>query len=59
VNARLVVTCAVALAVGGGLALPALASQPENRHVVCVGGPTPDYPNQQGFCVGISDPLPN
>jgi hypothetical protein len=52
VNRRLVVAALVACTVTGGLAAPALAGSPENdRHKLCVLGPTPAYPNQEGICV--------
>jgi hypothetical protein len=57
VKPRLVLAAALALAVGGGLAAPALAADTTARHKVCVLGPTPAYPNQEGICIGWNDPL--
>jgi hypothetical protein len=57
VKPRLVLATALALAVGGGLAVPALAAQDTTRHKVCVLGPTPAYPNQEGICIAWNDPL--
>ena len=56
-NVRLVVASVVAVAIGGGLAAPALAQSPEGRrHVFCVLDGTPTFPNQEGFCIGWEDP---
>ena len=55
---RLVLAGALAVAVGGGLAVPALAADNDTtRHKLCVLGPTPAYPNQEGICIGWNDPL--
>ncbi|HUR51525.1 MAG TPA: hypothetical protein VMZ11_05330 [Mycobacteriales bacterium] len=56
-NARLVLAGVLVCAVGGGLAAPAMASSPEKKHKICVLGPTPAYPNQEGICVAFDAPF--
>ena len=46
-------TCVLALA--GGVAAPALAADTQ-RHKLCVLGPTPQAPDQEGICIGWDDP---
>lgn len=59
-NVRLVVA-AVLVTVVGSAAVPALAAttSPEGRQInVCVLGPSPQAPNQEGYCVGVYVPFP-
>jgi hypothetical protein len=52
---RRLVLAACALAVLGGVAAPALADTGSQRHKVCVLGPSPQAPNQEGICIGWDD----
>lgn len=58
VNVRLVIAAVLTAVVGTAVA-PALASSasPDRRQIdVCLFGPTPQAPNQEGICVGVPDP---
>jgi len=54
VSRRLIVSSLVVAAVCGGLAVPALAgpASTEEPFKLCLLGPTPAAPKQQGICVG-------
>ena len=55
---RIIIASLAALAVGGGFAGHASASQPESsRHTLCLFGPTPQAPNQEGICITWVDPV--
>jgi hypothetical protein len=56
VNRRIVISTLVVLAVGGGLAGHAAAAEQGSRHKICILGPTPQAPNQEGFCITWTDP---
>jgi hypothetical protein len=58
VTRRRLVLAVLALSAGAGLATPAMAATSDANHKVCVMGPTPAAPNQEGLCVWWSDPLP-
>jgi hypothetical protein len=58
VNVRLVIA-AVLVTIAGSAIAPAFAAadSPQRQRIdVCVLGPTPQSPNQEGICVGIPSP---
>jgi hypothetical protein len=55
---RAVTGAVVVLALGGAFLGHASADTTQTRHKVCVLGPTPQAPNQEGFCVTWVDLLP-
>ena len=57
-NRRIALAGLTLAVLGGGLAVPALASTADSAHKVCVLGPTPVAPKQQGLCLWWDDPVP-
>jgi hypothetical protein len=56
VNRRIITGVVVALALGGGFVGHASAAEDTTRHKICVLGPTPQAPDQEGICITWVDP---
>lgn len=55
-NRRLLTAAVLLLALGGGFVNHASASSTTTRHKICVLGPTPQAPSQEGICITYADP---
>lgn len=58
-NARLIAALTTVGLLGLGTIAPALASEPESRHNICIKltGSNPTDPRAGGYCIGWDDPL--